>query len=383
MRLKRVGFTLIELLVVVSIIAVLIALLLPAVQSAREAARRAQCSNNLKQIGLAVANYATANGETLPPASIPVMQDFSYLARIAPYLEMQDIYNDINFQVGARWGPGPCSCQFFGGTESCNQYGLINGSASFNTTSYLLCPSDTGAGSLGFIYFSGGGTPHTIGRFNYPMNTGLNPFNTTGASGATNGVAYYPTYNAATGQGSVEFGLTLQAEAPITYSSFADGTSKTVLVSEWQKGTGLSPPVPANSSVLGNVYNFSDTPNQYSGQVSANPSTPYPDFLLAQDCQNQSPNSAQWTWKGDWWISGNSDTYSHTQLPNRNSCYYASVGQGPGVIHLLSASSYHPGGVNCVFADGSVRFIKSVISPQIWYAIATPNGRETIDMSGL
>jgi prepilin-type N-terminal cleavage/methylation domain-containing protein/prepilin-type processing-associated H-X9-DG protein len=381
MRSRRSGFTLIELLVVISIIAVLIALLLPAVQSAREAARRAQCANNLKQIGLATSNYATANGETLPPAEICIMQDFSYLVRIAPYMDMLDLYNDINFQVGGRWGGTVCSCQYNGGTESCYIYGLINGTAAFSTTSYLLCPSDTQPGSLGFIVFYPGGPQNQIGRFSYPMNNGLNPYGGSAVTGQLNGVAYFPTYLAAIG-GNVENNIAINAEQPITYASFIDGTSKTVLASEWQRGTGLTPPQPLSASLNGNVYNTTDTPTQYSGMISPNPNTPYPDFLLAQDCQAQSPNASQWTWKGDWWVSGYSATYCHTQPPNRRSCYYASIGQAQGVVHILSASSYHPGGVNTVFVDGSVRFIKDAISPRLWYAVATPSGRETIDMNG-
>jgi prepilin-type N-terminal cleavage/methylation domain-containing protein/prepilin-type processing-associated H-X9-DG protein len=382
------GFTLIELLVVISIIGVLIALLLPAVQAAREAARRGQCANNLKQLGLATANYATANSDTLPPASVPLMQDFSFTARLAPYMEMTDVYNDMNFQVGSRWGPGGCACSAFGSNESCNLYGIMNATASFNTISSLLCPSDSAPGSLGGIVYYAGGPWHSIGRFNYPMNNGLNPYS--GATGATNGVAYYPSYSwyLQVGYGNPPGNTntevtTIQAEQPVSYTSFIDGTSKTVLASEWQKGTGIQPPVPAGSSILGNVYNTSDTSTQYVGVVSPNPGQPYPDFAFAQDCQNQTPNTAQWTWKGDWWINGASCTYSHTQLPNRNSCYYSNVGQGPGVVHMLAASSYHPGGINAVFADGSVRFIKNAIAPQLWYAIATPSGRETIDMSGL
>jgi prepilin-type N-terminal cleavage/methylation domain-containing protein/prepilin-type processing-associated H-X9-DG protein len=384
---KRRGFTLIELLVVISIIGVLIALLLPAVQAAREAARRGQCSNNMKQIGLAIANYATANSDTLPPASVPTMQDFSYIARIAPYMDMNDIYNDINFQVGARWGPGGCACNQFGSNESCLLYGIMNATASFNTISTLLCPSDTAQGSLGGLVFYPGGPWHRIGVFNYPMNNGTNPFNTTsGTTGATNGVAYFPSFSSTLPAGYEQ--TIIQAETAVSYSSFGDGTSKTVLLSEWQKGTGIQPPVPSSSSILGNVYNTTDTAQQYAGVMSPNPGQPYPDFALAQDCQNQTPNTGQWTWKGDWWISGNSCTYSHTQLPNRNSCYYAAGtgglfgGQGPGVVHMLAASSYHPGGVNAGFGDGSVRFIKNAIAPQLWYNIATPNGRETIDMSG-
>ena len=99
---QRRGFTLIELLVVIAIIGVLIALLLPAVQAAREAARRSQCTNNLKQLALATANYVDTNG-TVPPthwqvsASVfPFGNNFSMKARILPFMEQTALYNALN-----------------------------------------------------------------------------------------------------------------------------------------------------------------------------------------------------------------------------------------------------------------------------------------------
>src|SRR5262245_21534789 len=112
MRRAQRGFTLIELLVVIAIISVLISLLLPAVPSAREAARRAQCTNKLKQIALAMHSYISAN-DTVPPTMVvysptPIGsnagQSFSPLARLLPFLEQNQIFNAINFSVSERWG---------------------------------------------------------------------------------------------------------------------------------------------------------------------------------------------------------------------------------------------------------------------------------------
>ena len=105
----RRGFTLIELLVVIAIIAVLIALLLPAVQAAREAARRLQCVNNLKQIGLAFMNYVSSQGSlpptgTVSPSGIPLqtMGNFGMKTRLLPYIEQTPLYNTMNMSFNGE-----------------------------------------------------------------------------------------------------------------------------------------------------------------------------------------------------------------------------------------------------------------------------------------
>ena len=202
---SRRGFTLIELLVVIAIIAVLIALLLPAVQSAREAARRAQCTNNLKQIALAMHNYISSNEAlptmyivySIPSPGVNAAQTQSPLARMLPFLELNPIYNAINFNVSARWGATGMDfvngTAFNGSTADCDTWGLINATAAANQVTSFLCPSDTDLANLTYFIFAPGGTAQLVGRHNYPMNGGTNIFSFNTVNPTTNGVCYVPT----------------------------------------------------------------------------------------------------------------------------------------------------------------------------------------------
>ena len=161
-----------------------------------------------------------------------------------------------------------------------------------------------------------------------------------------------------------------QAEAPITIASFTDGTSNTVVMSEWLKGDGIAPPT---RDGLGIVYtSTAASATAFAGQLNYQN-----DIQQGKACDAAVAQS--WTWKGDWWASGQSATYSHTQTPNRKSCYYPGIGQPvASAVNVIAASSNHPGGVNTAFGDGSVRFVKSSVSPPAWYGIATPNGGEVV-----
>jgi prepilin-type processing-associated H-X9-DG protein len=391
------GFTLIEQLVV---IAILIALLLPAVQSARDAARRAQCTNNLKQIGLAMHNYISAN-DALPTMYIiysPVgawntAQAFSPLARMLPFLEQGQIYNTINFNVGPRWGGATHQDivdQMNGSTANCDTWGLINASATANQITSFLCPSDTNLANLTYFIFVAGGGQQLVGRYSYPMNGGTNPFRGGAGSGALNGVCYIPTFKAglinAAGLCDRELACATgppsrahrAAEGAVTIASITDGTSNTGAFSEWVRGDGLEPRgvgwgAQNSRDGLGPIYNCDPGCNvqQFAGQ-------PERDFKLAQIC-DQSGKVQAHTWKGDWWI-GDTSSYSHTQTPNRRSCWYSDVGGRPwsGAVSIIAASSRHPGGANTAFCDGSVRFIKSSVSFQTWAALGTRNGGEVV-----
>jgi prepilin-type N-terminal cleavage/methylation domain-containing protein/prepilin-type processing-associated H-X9-DG protein len=398
-RIRR-GFTLIELLVVIAIIAVLIALLLPAVQSAREAARRAQCTNNLKQIVLGMHNYISPNVALptmyivySPVGSWNTAQSYSPLARMLPFLEQNQIYNAINFSVSARWGGTSGQDivgQMNGSTADCDSFGLMNATAAGNQITSFLCPSDTDLANLTYFIFTPGGTNQLVGRHNYPMNGGTNPFRGGAGSGALNGVCYVPTMQAGlinaagtsfnelpSGAGPASL-KNVQGESAVTIASITDGTSNTAAFSEWIRGDGLQPRgigwgLQNGADGLGQIYQFNTPVNvaDFAGQLNM-------DTKIAQLC-DQSGAVQLYTWKGDWWLA-DLFSYSHTQTPNRRSCWYNDVGGRPwsGAASVVAASSRHPGGANTAFCDGSVKFIKSSVSFPIWQALGTRNGGEVV-----
>ncbi len=364
------GFTLIELLVVVSIIAVLIALLLPAVQSAREAARRSQCSDNLRQLGLAMHNYVTAI-EALPPVCVDQEwdqfnkqipqphQNWSQHARLLPYLEQRVAYNMINWSFGARWADGDLVYRDHnppdnagGGADSIPQMSVLT-----LQIKVFLCPSDVNRGSSGLFLVNGAN--RLVGASNYACNIGMNRRIDGGApdrSWMLNG----PNYVASNWDKTVS-----QVTTP---ASFTDGASNTAIFSEWIKGEAV--PTGRAHNGLSEVYNLGENSNWFRT-----------DFQFMELCNTVPITSAnqQWQWKGEWWAYGATMIYSHTQLPNRTSCVYHDINQdGRGTITMIGASSNHPGGVNVLFMDGSVRFVKNSVNWRPWYAIATPHKNEAV-----
>jgi prepilin-type N-terminal cleavage/methylation domain-containing protein/prepilin-type processing-associated H-X9-DG protein len=372
---KRRGFTLIELLVVIAIIAVLIALLLPAVQAAREAARRSQCTNNLKQIGLAMANYVSTyvnvppnntdwypNGSSTPAAG----QNWSQLARLLPYLEQTTAYNAINWNFGSRWSQGYSGAVAdntgidgaSGGSESMVQFTVL-----VMQISSFLCPSDTAPGSSGTYTFNG--QTKLVGSHNYASNIGLNR-RINGAPPSGPGTAGNWQEN---GPGYIASAWDGIAIRQVSINSFIDGTSNTVIFSEWVKGPAVGLP---GKNGLGMVYEFP------GGATTAH--TYSTDAQYMQACVVNLANPVQnWSWKGEWWASSGTSIYSHTLPPNRLACEYSDNAQDyRGTITCVGASSNHPGGVNMLFMDGSVRFVKTSVNYIPYYAIATPDWGETI-----
>jgi prepilin-type processing-associated H-X9-DG protein len=221
----------------------------------------------------------------------------------------------------------------------------------------FLCPSDFNPGSSG-LFLVGGGNK-LVGASNYACNIGLNRRLSDGGpdrSWLLNG----PNYVASSWDKTVSDTTTM--------ATFKDGASNTAIFSEWVKGEAV--PTGRAHDGLAEVYNLGQNSNWFPT-----------DYQFMQLCNTVPITRAnqQWQWKGEWWGYGATMIYSHTQTPNRTSCVYHDINQdGRGTITMISASSNHPGGVNVLLMDGSVRFVKSSLHYQTWYAIATPRGNEAV-----
>ncbi|QDV38421.1 DUF1559 domain-containing protein [Tautonia plasticadhaerens] len=360
---RRSGFTLIELLVVIAIIGVLIALLLPAVQSAREAARRAQCTNNLKQIGIALHNYHDQLG-SFPPGAIAdesrgsiwsgtsQMNVLAWRALILPQMEGGNVYNALNFdvhgsnnQAAGNQGAWYTAWVTVNSTWLCpsdgeNGGGLReketitgnwpNGSGPINPFTgqpVTVCPVSNYAGSFGDNYAIGVLTPPG-GPWETPIGTVLAPGVPRIGHAGFWGTNFDETTTATRGQGKLRgfFAYRTAGIGPVSMSTVRDGTSNTIMV-----GETLPYQVADSNFYMHNGCSFGTT-------VPIN------------------------------WDTNTAPAVAFGDSNWRNRFSYASKG----------AKSEHPGGANFLFADGSVKFLKESISMVVYCALGSTKGGEVV-----
>jgi prepilin-type N-terminal cleavage/methylation domain-containing protein/prepilin-type processing-associated H-X9-DG protein len=338
---SRRGLTLIELLVVIGIIGLLVLMIIPAVQASREAARKSECINNLKQIGVAVAGFESANrvfpsgvSDDSPAArALGIADRVSLQTQILPYLEQRTVFDSINFAPKSRIAEGI--------TVSVDKHGS-NDTAKLTRVGTFMCPSDN---------------IRLIPGNNYRANTGPHPYWIESS--------ILPSPN---GGGSF---LLLKS---IGASEITDGLSMTAGLSE---------------RVMGSGANHFDQHRDfwYAGAGGETRESTSQDEMI-EICSIPISDPSQYLVSmGQYWLPGGmADTlYNHTATPNvpfPDCALHRMVIEDRGDhslrVSTMTARSRHAGGVNVLLMDGSVRFVRNSIDRSTWRALSTRAGGETL-----
>jgi prepilin-type N-terminal cleavage/methylation domain-containing protein len=338
---NRRGFTLVELLVVIAIIVLLMALLLPAVQKVREAANKLTCQNNLKQIGIALHHYHN-DYSRFPVGKGPSYPGFAAYARwsvhsqILPYIEQDNIYRQIDFKFPPET-PGMAGVvNFMPPWQNPNRQ---NANPCREFVKVFICPSDEPPES-------DDGWP---GKNNYYASQGASflcdlsekqPSTIAPNQGPT-GVFYF--------------------RSQVKIADIHDGTSNTAIFSEKIRGHGV--PHPRSDMFI--IPNQTTLDATYTTCQSLNPLTATP--LTSK--------------QGFSWVMGEMccTTYNHVSTPNKLTCAGLPFpGNMSNMAMDVPATSYHPGGVNALMGDGGVHFFGNDIDLQVWRALGTRDGGESI-----
>ncbi|WP_422923590.1 DUF1559 domain-containing protein [Singulisphaera sp. PoT] len=334
---RRRAFTLIELLVVIAIIAVLIALLLPAVQAAREAARRIQCVNNMKQLGLALHNYVSANN-TLPPGRIwapfpgktfPSVfagaQNTPWFCLMLPLIEQGNLANSFNFSLGSEGFPG--------GLNVAAGY-FANSTVAATKISSFQCPSDRqNTFQVNSSYKGGVLSGPIMTKGNYAASWG----NTSWGQDKASSLA--PQYLKSA------FGH----DGNISLASITDGTSNTVFIGEVLQGS--------INDIRGAMWSTVPGGGSFMTRYTPNGTKDYLNLQTGGDYLNNDPG------------------LFCTSEPVQQLPCIPNAGDNDA---FAGSRSRHAGGVNVGFGDGSVRFVKNSINPVTWIGLATISSGEVI-----
>ena len=311
------GFTIVELLVVIAIIAVLASLLLPAVQTAREAARRASCANNLRQLGVALANFESVKRHYPAGRGQPTPLVFSPHAHLMPFLDRTDVARMLEL--------GAAPTTFSIGKTVYD--GSANYAAATRIVAPLLCPSDFIRGRVPGLPF--GGT-------NYAANAGT---------------------------GTRDYGSLTNADGPfylgstVNSSEIRDGASNTAAFAERLLGRGEAAEDPTGG---GDPRAMLELPGGADTSLAACAPPPSAGFFHE---------------RGGKWILGNygNTLYNHALPPNALPWDCMNMQQQKS---RTAARSLHSGGVLVVFCDGGVRFQSEAIDPDLWQTFGSIDGGE-------
>jgi len=323
---RRTGFTLIELLVVVAIIAILLALLLPAVQQARAAARRTQCKNNMKQIGLALHNYLSTHSRFPPVSVFPVdrtYEPWSAQARLLPYIEQANLQNLIDWAASPEYTGSPIVTQ--------------------TRVAIYMCPSEVQDHSR-----------PTAVLIHYPLNYSFNE-----------GTWFiYDPVSRQAGDGA------FAPNRAFGDADFLDGMSTTLAASE-------------NKAFQPNIW---DTRNPNTLGVPA-PNTPS-DLATYFGGTFDSNGHTEWV-EGDVHEVGFTTTFTpNTNVPystggTTHDIDLTSMRDGESITDptyaAITARSYHPNMVHALMMDGSVRAVADNIDRSVWRGLGTRYGKEVIE----